>query len=269
VTYPLKKLLFILAVIPLVFWGIWLSFPSASIQSIIENSLNEKFTLELQGLKKGLFYNLNVDTLLLKNKDRELFIIRDIRCRINPLPLFMLRLDASVGGNIGKGGISGMIALSRKRVQADLGFEEVDLKEVTLFKDLGIRGEGTISGMFTMSDDKGHAEFFAEDAHFETAEFSGVIVPLNLFNTAKGAFDITGNIIQVLSLSLEGRDIHARLKGIIKGTDMDLRIELMPEKSFLENPFLLVELEKYMISPGYYVVPVQGNLTFSNESHDR
>lgn len=261
-TYPLKKLLFILAVIPLIFWGIWMAFPASSIQSVIENSMNEKPILEVQGLKKGLFYNLNIDTLSVKTKDRDLIFIHDIHCRINPLDLFMMRLNVSVDGHIARGGISGIITLSGNRVEADLDFMRADLKEIPLLKALGLQAGGTISGRFVTADEKGHAEFFTEDAHFETAEFSGVIVPLNFFNAAKGSFDITGNVIQVLSLSLEGRDIHARLKGVINDADMDLRMELMPEKSFLENPLLLVELEEYMVSPGYYVIPVKGNLTF-------
>jgi hypothetical protein len=41
-----------------------------------------------------------------------------------------------------------------------------------------------------------------------------------------------------------------------------MTMEVMPGKSFLENPFFLAELERYKISPGYYRIPVRGNLSY-------
>jgi hypothetical protein len=37
-------------------------------------------------------------------------------------------------------------------------------------------------------------------------------------------------------------------------------MELMPGMSFIENPLFLAGLEKYKISPGYYVIPVKRDL---------
>jgi hypothetical protein len=129
-----------------------------------------------------------------------------------------------------------------------------------LFKLIGIQATGTVSGRFTMLDDTGHVEFVTEDSRFGPAIFSGVSVPLSFFNSIRGSLDIKGNIINVVSIALEGKDIHARLKGSIKNAIMDLNMELMPGISFIENPLFRGELEKYKISPGYYVIPLKGNL---------
>jgi hypothetical protein len=37
-------------------------------------------------------------------------------------------------------------------------------------------------------------------------------------------------------------------------------MELMPGISFIENPLFRSGLERYKISPGYYVIPLKGNL---------
>jgi hypothetical protein len=34
-------------------------------------------------------------------------------------------------------------------------------------------------------------------------------------------------------------------------------MELMPDKSFIENPLFINAVEKYKVSPGYYVIPVK------------
>ncbi len=111
-----------------------------------------------------------------------------------------------------------------------------------------------------MIDDTGHVEFVTKDSSFEPAVFSGVKVPLNFFHNIRGSIDIKGNIINVVSVALEGKDIYARLKGVVKDAVMDLNMELMPGMSFIENPLFLAEFEKYKISPGYYVIPVKRNL---------
>jgi hypothetical protein len=61
---------------------------------------------------------------------------------------------------------------------------------------------------------------------------------------------------------LEGPDILARLKGIIKDGVADLRMEVMPRKSFLENPLFLSQVDRYQVSPGYYIIPIKGPIAF-------
>ena len=84
---------------------------------------------------------------------------------------------------------------------------------------------------------------------------------MNLFHSISGSIDIGENIIHITSVSLEGKDVNARLKGAIKDNIMDLIVELMPRKAFLENPLFLNEVDKYKVSPGYYVIPVRGYLS--------
>src|SRR4030043_818740 len=258
----MKKILIIsLIAIPLILWGIWLVFPKTSIQSIMEGSVNsDKLGVEVKGLKKGLFYNLTVDRLTLKSSGDEQVSLNNIYGCINPLNFIMLRVSISLNGGIGGGNFSGRTNLTKNKMQIGLDINKANIAEIPLFKLIGIQGTGTVSGRFTMLDDTGHVEFVTKDSSFEPAVFSGVNVPLNFFNSIRGSLDIKGDIINVVSIALEGKDIHARLKGVVKDAVMDLNMELMPGISFIENPLFLAGLEKYKISPGYYIIPVKGNL---------
>jgi hypothetical protein len=171
-------------------------------------------------------------------------------------------MDLSLDGRIGAGHFSGDAILSKNMITVNIDFMQASLMDMQFLKISGIRGTGDVSGKFTLIDQKGHLEFLVKDAGIEPAVFAGVTVPLNFFNTIKGSLDIEGNTFDLASVSLEGRHIFARLKGVIKDNVMDLRMEVMPQKSFLENPLFLSQVDRYQVSPGYYVIPVKGNLVF-------
>jgi type II secretion system protein N len=253
-----KKILIALIAIPVIFWGIWLAFPKTSIQSIIEDSIrNEKLSTEVKGLRKGFWYSLSIDRITLKSFGEEQISFNNISARINPLALMFLQLKTSLDGDIGGGDISGHMTRTNNRMQIELVFKKASISAIPLFKHVGVQGTGTISGKFNMINGTGHAEFATEGASFETAVFSGVTVPLNFFHSIRGAIDIRGNIVDVVSIALEGKDIYARLKGVIRDAVIDLNMELMPDKSFIENPLFINAVEKYKVSPGYYVIPVK------------
>jgi type II secretion system protein N len=256
-----KKLpVIILAGIPVLFWMIWIVFPETAIQTIIEDSVaGSQFVLEAQGLKKGLFYTMDIDALALKGRQGELISVKNIRTYINPLfvPLFQLRLTGN--GAVGDGNISGNLTLSKAKIKADMSFQKVGFGDLYFLKLTGIKGKGTLSGSFTISNSGGHAEFVSRDAVFEETQFSGVKAPLNIFHMVTGSIDLSGSVVEIVSLAFQGEDIYARLKGNIRENMMDISMELMPGKSYIENPFVLAGLEARKISPGYYIIPVKGN----------
>lgn len=257
-----KKLpVIILAAVPVLFCMMWIVFSETAIQTIIEDSVaGSQFMIEVQGLKKGLFYTVDIDALVLKGVRGELISVKNIRSQINPLfvPLFQLRLTGN--GTIGDGNITGNLTLSRGKIKGNVNFQKVGFSDLNFLKLTGIKGRGTLSGSVTISESGGHAEFVSRDAVFEETEFSGVKAPLNIFHTATGSLDLHGNVIEVVSLAFQGEDVYARLKGDIRGNLLDISMELMPGKSYIENPFVLAGLEAYKISPGYYIIPFKDNL---------
>jgi type II secretion system protein N len=257
-----KKILLAVAAIPVFFWSIWMVFPASSIQSIIEDSVRgTNLTMEVQGLKKGFFYALSVDKVTLKSSGEDLVSFNNIRSRINLIGLIRMQLDISMDGEAGSGKIAGNAILKKSGLQTTFDYKAVAVGEMPFLKRGGIQGTGTLSGRFFGAGDKGHIEFVARSAHFEPVVLSGIRVPMNFFNDVTGSIVIGENVIEVVSVYLEGKDIHARLKGVIKNSVMDLNMELMPGRSFLENPLFNMEMDRYRVSPGYYVIPVRGNLS--------
>jgi type II secretion system protein N len=256
-----KKILIAFAAVPFVFWFIWMAFPATTIQSIVEDSAGDgKITIEVQSLKKGFFYTLHIDKVSMKISGKELVSFSNIYGRINPFGLIRMRLDTSINGTIGPGKITGSAVLAKNSVQAKLDYKDVDIQEMPFLKHAGIQGAGTISGRFLVADDKGRVEFVTKNAAFGPADFSGIKVPMNFFSEVTGSLSIERNAIEVVSVSLGGKDIYARLKGVIKNGAADLAMELMPSGPFLENPLFLMEASRYQVSPGYYVIPVRGNI---------
>ncbi|MEW6068228.1 MAG: type II secretion system protein GspN [Nitrospirota bacterium] len=257
----MKKIFITLIVIIIIFWGIWLIFPRNSLHSIIEKSISAKdFNADISGFKKGLFYNLHIDNIILKNSGKEVISLDNTHCRINPLFLIILRLNLSLDGNVAGGDFSGRANLSRNSTDIELGVKDANIINIPLLRLINIKGAGTISGRFVLNDDEGHAEFVSEDMNLEPASFSGFILPLNFFHVIRGSLDVKGNMISIASIALEGKDIYARLKGTIRNKSADLNMELMPGKSFIENPLFISGFKRYEVSPGYYVIPVRGDL---------
>ncbi|MBE0427176.1 MAG: type II secretion system protein GspN [Nitrospirae bacterium] len=257
----MKKVFIVLIAIPFIFWSLWVAFPASTIESIVEDSLTDyKFRLDVRGLKKGMLYNLSINDLILKNPDEELIILNNVKSRINPLYLLIFQLRCSYDGEIGGGKFSGHMNLAKESTMAEIDFVQANISDIQLFKLFGVDGTGTVSGSISIKDNTGYIEFAAKDAKIEPFSFSGFRVPLNLFQTIMGSIEVKGEIINIISLTLEGRDIYARLKGFIKDAVMDIKMELMPGKSFIENPLFLYEFERYKVSPGYYVISVNRRL---------
>lgn len=259
----MKKVFFLLIAVIIVIWGMWIAFPVTAMESIIEDSINnQKAVIAVKGLKKGLFYRLYADNIVLKNAKSDLISLNSVLATIDPLRLMALRMDMSVYGRLGEGNFSGDASLSRKMVTMNLDFREAQLRDLQFFAITGIRGKGTISGRITMTDQNGHVNFLVNNAELEPLVFQDVPAPLNCFHTINGSVDIERNSIHLVSVSLEGQNISARLRGDIKDGVMDLRMEVMPQKLFLENPLFLSQIGRYQVSPGYYLIPIKGPLVF-------
>jgi type II secretion system protein N len=256
-----RKFLIALAVIPVIIWSLWLAFPKKTVQSILEDAAaNSLLDVRVEDLRKGLFFNFSIGKILLSGAGREMASFDYIRGHIKPLHLLTLQLRLSFDGTAGRGTVHGNMQLTKKRMQAKMDIVKAGINELPFLQLIGIRGDGTISGSFSMINDRGRLDFQTEDAQFKQASVSGIMVPLQFFHAVRGSAEIAGNRIDIVSVSFEGKDIHARLKGFIENGNMNLTMELMPGKTFLENPFMLAEIEKYRISPGYYVIPISGSL---------
>jgi type II secretion system protein N len=256
-----RNVLIVLALIPVLIWGIWIAIPGSSLQDRIEGSVNDRnFYLETEGLKKGLFYRVAIDRLTLNGYGREQVSFQDIQAPIKLLALLRLQLNVPFDGEIGQGAVSGTIIRTMNEKKLEMTVEEAPMSDFPFLHHAGIEGSGTLSGRCTMINRTGHVEFVTHDAQFQPVVFSNITVPLNFFTSVRGALDIKEDVIYIPSIALEGKDIYARISGEIDETSVDLSMEIMPGKSFLDNPLFINTFRKYEISPGYYVIHIKRDI---------
>ncbi|MEW6001410.1 MAG: type II secretion system protein GspN [Nitrospirota bacterium] len=256
----MKRFLFVFVFAVLILFGFWLIVvPESLIINLIRESAScNDFCIETTDFRKGLFYNFKSQKVMLKRSGNVLLSVDNMAGRINPLLLFLMRPSLSFQGDIDGGEVYGKVGLSQRIVNIDM--DGVNIKKIPLFTILGLKGEGVLSGAFNLKEGLGNLKFYIKDARFENSSFSGTMVPLSMFNCARGIFEISEDTIKIRSLSLEGRGIYARVKGNIREGTMDLMLELMRDSSFTEGSHIFWLIESYRVVPGYYVIPIRGKI---------
>jgi type II secretion system protein N len=245
-----------------VIFGLWsIVFTDRMLIYGIEKSLTDgDLHVEVTDLKKGLFFDFKSAHMTLKKSDRALISIDDVTGRINPLKLLSGKPPLDFRGNVGGGRIDGEAGFL-KRSSANIRVDKANIEEIPFFALSGLEGNGTLSGEFRLAKGTGDIKFVVKDAHLKNGSFGGVSVPLDVFRDAKGAMSIEGPTVKIVSFSLEGEGIYARIKGNIVGKRLDVTLELMPERSFKEA-LIFSALENYRVSPGYFVIPITKTLSF-------
>ncbi|MEW6162299.1 MAG: type II secretion system protein GspN [Nitrospirota bacterium] len=255
-------LIFIFSILGFIFLFWLIVIPESLITDMIESSIKgENVRIGIEGFKKGLFYNFRIGKILLNSSNDTLVSIEDISGRINLLFFFIMRLNISFHGNIGNGVILGNINLSRNKNHISLNINSVNIDNAPLLRVIGIEGKGVLSGEFRLKNSQGDLKFFIRDAQLKNTSFSGFPAPFSFFNSIEGAMVIKGDLIEINSISFEGKDIYARAKGSVQGNNLDIKLELMLEASFTGESYIFTLLSNYKISPKYYVIPIKTRIS--------
>ena len=258
----LKIWLLSLTLITAAVFSIWFfAVPDNLIKDYIEDSASQhKFKADIEGLRKGFFFTLYAESLdLKKDPDSEILKITDISCRINPLYLFKKQLAFSVKGKIGTGDINGSFNLPDN---GNIKITNAEIAAITYITSIGLKGNGIISGSVTFKNNTADVTFTVPDADIEGSILQ-MPLPLSLFRKIQGAFSIKGNTVEVVSITLEGEKLYARLSGntAIGGKITGMTLEVMPAAEYVStNEFKSLEsaiLKKYEASPGYYVIRIE------------
>lgn len=260
----MKKAAFVLAGFLLLLIGAWLIvLPETYLQAMIETSLQRPdLQVEMSGFQKGLFYNLSADRMSVVKNGTELLAVENVKGRMNPFSLLLLRFDMHFSATIGGGAISGRVNLAHSGRNIQVIVKDTELGAMPLFGLLGISGSGTLSGSAHIDSRAGEVRFDIADAKFGSGTFGGIAVPLHFFQSARGALSVADSNVTVTSFALEGADIYARIKGKISSGKMDLTMELMPKTSFIKKNPAVALLDRYKVSPGYYTIPLNSDITF-------
>ncbi|MEW6715259.1 MAG: hypothetical protein AB1306_09250 [Nitrospirota bacterium] len=252
-----RNILYSLTVISLFIVLSWFfAVPDDLLKSKIEDSMsvaeNSAINASIEGFKKGIFFSFNADSLKLKRGDMPLFNITAISGRINPLYLIKGQLSFLITGKLGEGDIEGSFRLPEG---GNIKITNTDIRAIDYLSQTGIESSGYISSDILLSGGSAKITFDIPDLNILNS--GRITLPLiNSFHRIQGALSINEDTIKISSISLEGTKGYARLKGSIDNGVMNLALELMP--SYKEvTPVELMLIEKYKVSPGYYLIPLK------------
>lgn len=257
------KLSNILYALSLIFLFIILSWffavPDDLLKSKIEDSIsgaeNSAINASIDGFKKGIFFFFNADSLKLKRGNITLFNITDISGRLNPLYLLKGQLFFSIKGKLGEGDIEGSFRLPEG---GNIKITNADIKAIDYLSQIGLEGSGYISSDIALNGSAAKITFDIPDLNIQNSE--KITLPfINSFHRIQGALSLNEDTAEIRSISLEGTKGYARLKGTIDKGVMNLALELMPSSKDVA-PAELMLIEKYKVSPGYYLIPFKGPL---------
>ncbi len=259
----MKKLQIILAIIaavPALLILTWLvAIPEELIEGHIENAMAQSgnnMSLSVDGLRKGILFALYADSLDLQMDNKPAIQITNFSSSFSPSYLSNKQLAFAISGNIGTGDLKGIVKLP---VEGDITIDKAELSAISYLNRFGISIRGNLSSSIKIINETSVNVVF-EIPDLDIAESALAAVPfLNTFHKMQGAISIAGNRIQFDSVSLEGEKGYARVKGNISNGVMNLELEVMPLADSL-NTLESMVIGKYIVSPGYYVIPITGPL---------
>ncbi|RJQ50364.1 MAG: hypothetical protein C4538_00350 [Nitrospiraceae bacterium] len=253
----LRHILFAAICIPILALLIWLfAVPENLLQEKLEGAISgsgpANVTGRMKGFRKGIFFSVYSDNLELSVDGVPALTITELKGTFDPHYIFQMKAALSVKGKIGAGDINGLLI---SPAEAEIRVHEAEISAIPYLSRLGIKSKGYASADISIKDSGAHITFQIPD--LAITESSTLIPFIETFHKTQGVLSITGNTVSLESVGIEGDKGYARLKGDITNRVMDLNLELMPEMGKLTSLESML-IVKYMVSPGYYVIPVKG-----------
>lgn len=239
----------------------WIAIPKGLLQRAFERALmGDQVQLEVEDLEKSLLYGVKARQIRVRKGEKTLLSINDVTGLIHPISLLRLRLRTTFEGQMGGGRLEGEAVQGRGGSFIRVRLARSDIGKISELEGLGLRGKGFLSAEYELRDGRGDLKFSLQEAQMEEVSKWGIRIPLQSIRSAKGMVTIRGDAVEVHSVSLEGEGIYARLKGQIKGEELDMTVELMPESTFNDTTNLLWMARIYQNSHGHYLIPLKGSL---------
>jgi type II secretion system protein N len=271
---PIKKIAIAIVILLFSLWGLWLiAIPESFLAGYLQRSLaGLGIALDLTGFKKGFFYTLHVDRASLtkltpsgngppasppgggRTEGPAFVVVQNLDIAPDMLSFLKLNPLFNFSGQIGQGRIRGAAGREHGDLTAAVHGERIDIGSLPILAQAGIHGEGILAFDFRWRESRGEISFSVAEARLSGTLAGNSAIPLNFFKSVKGLLTL-GNTITVNSLALEGSGVYVRVKGEIREGSLDGRAEVMVDASFPQHPLLQSFLERYRVSPGYYVIP--------------
>ena len=254
-----RYVLYVLIGMPVLIILVWLiAVPTELIHERLEDSIssagNAGIEADVKGLEKGIVLSLHADAIDLSIDRKPALSITDLSFSFSPGHLINGEFAFLVKGRVANGDINGALKLP---AWGEIKIEHAELGAIPYITRLNLDISGNVFSDIKIEGNSVNVIFNVPD--LSIGDDSTVIPLLNTFRKLQGALSLKGNTVNIRSISLEGEKGYARLKGSITNGIMDLSLELMPDTDKLKAMESML-IGKYIISPGYYEVPIKGPL---------
>jgi type II secretion system protein N len=262
----MKKIGFIIVFISIVIVGFWLiAVPESYIEDRIETSLMAyNMTVETEGLRKGFFYNLKADRVIVRNHApddslRTLLILDNMHAKLDILSLLTVRPQLNFDCTVNHGRVSGSMRLPEQKT-VSLNGTGISIDNLPVMNVLNIQGDGILSLRMVLIRGEGDVRFSIDNLSVRNAGFVNTVLPTDLFHAIKGAARVNNNRINIQSVAINGNGIYTRAKGMLQERTLNMDMEVMLDASFQPESLIRTMLAQYRISPGYYRIPIRYQL---------
>ncbi len=251
-------------VIPVAAWIV--AVPESVILDVMSGPLRSRgLTIETEGFAKGPLISVTAEKATLRwtgqvGKDLPLLTATDVSARLNFPSLLRFRPRVDIKGRIGTGSLSGHVAITGTD-NSEVKGNGIPITDIPILGSSGFGGEGRFSFDLQQEGNDAEIRLTLEDARISATSLKGIPLPLDLFQRMRGLFVLSGGSTDITSLALEGNGIYARLKGTIKDTVLNGTIEASIDTSVRDNALIAAAIRRYMVTPGYYVIPVSQQLS--------
>jgi len=255
----LKHILYLLLAVPIIIILFWtVAVPTELIEEKIEEAIsnagNADISADVTGLHKGMLLSLHADSIDIEVSKKKAISFEDLSISFSPAYIFDGELALLITGHIGTGEINGLLKFP---IWGKVTIDNAKLNAIPYLTQFGIDINGSVFSEIHIEADSIKVTFDVPD--LSIGDDSTIIPLLNTFRKLRGSLSVKGNTVMIDSVSLEGEKGYARLKGDIKNGVTDLSLELMPDMDKLKAMESML-IGKYIISPGYYVVPIKNRL---------
>jgi type II secretion system protein N len=247
--------------------------PSGVLQGLVEHSLARSgYTFRAGEFGKAFPLGVKARRMEIGDDRGVLFKVDVAEARLKILPIFAGKVELGFSIAMGEGRIKGGVILNRGG-GATFEASRVKLEDIPFFTtaaSVRISGnmdaEGDLTG--TGNNAAGKARLEIKGVDLSGVKIGGVPLPDANYETVRGALKVKGGRAVIESFVLQGAGIYVRLSGEMQVTPtlgdapLNLALEIFPKPDFLERQKLVfLLLDRYMVSPGNYRVPIKGTLS--------
>ncbi len=255
----MKRFLIALATLAALVWSAWyIAVPGATLEQAIEDNIRAgDISAEVVGLKKGLFMSIGAEGLDILSRGERLLSINDFSARLDPSGVVGLKAVVPFEGTLAGGELSGLAELGADARSINARVKGADIAELGLYQHTGLRGTGRLDARLRARGHRGTVEFEASGLELQPASIFGIRLPVERLRTAEGKVHFSVGTLVIEKASFGGEGIGAVVTGEIVGGVADLQVRVTVQEAGAVGPLLAALLEKYMVSPGQYVVPIR------------